>query len=174
MVLKLSPANSVKIRHFQRLGEVKICPAELSLKLLSGDPDWNVFEANGHIVRIQIIFLPLHLLGSLLNRLPVTVFGLSVILLVEPSILFMFFNKCFLMFLIVNLLVALILLVQFGDVVVLHRRELLMTYERSREFRPVDAIFLDVNVAVLPPRLLVLAIVLALIVAVMTFTGARP
>lgn len=78
------------------------------------------------------------------------------------------------MFLIVNLLVALILLVQFGDVVVLHRRELLMTYERSREFRPVDAIFLDVNVAVLPPRLLVLAIVLALVVAVMTFTGARP
>jgi hypothetical protein len=78
------------------------------------------------------------------------------------------------MFLIVNFLVALILLVQFGDVVVLHRRELLMTYERSREFRPVDAIFLDVNVAVIPPRLLVLAIVLALIVAVMTFTGARP
>jgi len=111
IVLILSPADSVKIRHFKRLGKVKICPAELSLKLLSGDPDWNVFKANCHIVRIQIIFLPLHLLGSLLNLLPVTVFSLSVILLVKPSILFMFFNKCLLMFFIVNLLVALILLV---------------------------------------------------------------
>lgn len=139
---------------------------------MSRDPDWNVFEANCQLVWIKIIFFPLHLLSSFLNRLPVSVFGLSVILLIEPSILLVLFDKCFLMLLIVDLPIALILLVKLGDVVVLHRRKLLMTNEWFREFWPVDAIFLNVNIAVLPPRLLV-AIVVTFI-TVLTFAGARP